>query len=909
MPTRTVQVPTFLGGISQQSPAIRRSNLVEDAKNVEFMATEGTIKRYPTQHVGSLGADLTGYKCLAMERDDADYAICIGDGDIKVFDAAGSAVTVRATGGYSYLSGLSYEDLRVQVFSDTAFVLNRDVVVTGSAGKTNPTWQQTFEAGVFVRNSNYSTEYSITIQTASMPSPVVCAFTTPGTTWERERNSAGQNYAAPTANQQNGIDPFIYDQTWNGATLRGPRVNGLEELSFNLGGASLGSNDPPIGGTYLDRNDFTFDPFNNEVFWVGAGALPAGNLRIINFDDSFISAFLQTNYIARKLIEQIERKVTTVTVEHPNNEDSSFRIHSTEAITVFEVRDSSGNDFMTGWSQSVQDLSELPLVFKHGAVVKITGQDSEATNDYFVEFITEDGVEGDWGQGTWNETVERGLASGGITASTMPHILQRKVASGGTGPVPDGQIFFDWEPFTWEERLAGDETTNKTPSFVDRKITDVFLVQNRLGFLSGTEVSLSESDEFGNFWRTTVLNIADSERLDFSASDLDGDILQHAVPFDQNLLVFTELGQAVVGGNPIISPNSVQAPQISSFRCYDTVEPVNAGRSLFFAQPNGDFSAIREYVPGAESEEFNDALVTLGAPRLLPAAIDRLVVSTVDQMLAVLPTDRSKIYLYQHLRAGGEQIQASWTTWEFTGTLVDVVFLDGRMLALITRDGTTFLERMDIGPGRSEDGQSFIPRLDSLYLMPVGTYDRATDTTTYQAAIDYPFTDDEPMALVAGETGSLPYGTPISITGQIGATRALQVRGDLSGQRVLAGRPYEARIELSQPLVKIPRGGGETALLNATQVVRSLQLWLEDSGYLKSTVEYIDADTSEEEFLDGVVDIGFFDDTLIRSGEFKVGVHSDVKEFRVILSSSDVLPFNIINGAWDIRVETRHPVV
>ena len=265
MPTRTVQVPTFLGGISQQSPAIRRSNLVEDAKNVEFMATEGTIKRYPTQHVGSLGADLTGYKCLAMERDDADYAICIGDGDIKVFDAAGDAVTVRATGGYGYLSGLNYEDLRVQVFSDTAFVLNREMVVTGTAGKTDPSWQQTFEAGVFVRNSNYSTEFSIKIKTAAMASAATCAFTTPGATYKRDRNSRGQNYPTPSPTQQAGTAPFVYNQDDSGNVLRGPRVNGLEELYFNLGGTQPAGNSPPTGGVDQDRNDFTFDPFTNEV--------------------------------------------------------------------------------------------------------------------------------------------------------------------------------------------------------------------------------------------------------------------------------------------------------------------------------------------------------------------------------------------------------------------------------------------------------------------------------------------------------------------------------------------------------------------------------------------------------------------------------------------------------------------
>ena len=495
----------------------------------------------------------------------------------------------------------------------------------------------------------------------------------------------------------------------------------------------------------------------------------------------------------------------------------------------------------------------------------------------------------------------------------MPHTLERKVAVDTSIPgVAQGEVYFEWKRFDWAERLAGDEETNKTPSFVGERIHDVFIVQNRLGFLAQTEVILSESNTFENFWRTTVLNIADSDRMDFSASDLDGDVLQHAIPFNQNFLVFTELSQAAVLGDPIISPSSVQAPQISSFRCYRDVEPVNAGRSLFFAQPNGDYTAIREYVPGRDGDQFDDALITLAAPRLLPAEIDRMVVSTVDQMVAVLPSSRDRLYLYQSLRAGGEQVQASWTTWEFQGDLVDAVFMNGRLFVLLQRDGVTNVERIEIGPGRSETGEAFIPRLDALYELSTGVYDRGTDTTTFSVAADYTFGDDEDMALVAGQGGELPFGTPISLVSKQGTQPGIPgtfvVRGNVAGQPVLAGRTYEARLELSKPLGKIPRGGGETAILNATQTVRQLHLYLEDTGYLKSTVEYIDEDSSEEEFLDALIDVGSFDNSIIRSGEFTAAVHADVNEFRLTLSSTDVLPFNIVNGTWDIRIETRHPI-
>lgn len=54
-------IPAFLGGISQQSRAIRPTNLVDDCANIEHLPSEGATKRYPTEHVETLSEDVGGY--------------------------------------------------------------------------------------------------------------------------------------------------------------------------------------------------------------------------------------------------------------------------------------------------------------------------------------------------------------------------------------------------------------------------------------------------------------------------------------------------------------------------------------------------------------------------------------------------------------------------------------------------------------------------------------------------------------------------------------------------------------------------------------------------------------------------------------------------------------------------------
>ena len=42
----------------------------------------------------------------------------------------------------------------------------------------------------------------------------------------------------------------------------------------------------------------------------------------------------------------------------------------------------------------------------------------------------------------------------------------------------------------WGQRTAGDDNTSPLPTFLDKKINDIFIYKNRLGFLSDEAVIL-----------------------------------------------------------------------------------------------------------------------------------------------------------------------------------------------------------------------------------------------------------------------------------------------------------------------------------------------------------------------------------------------------------------------------------
>ena len=51
----------------------------------------------------------------------------------------------------------------------------------------------------------------------------------------------------------------------------------------------------------------------------------------------------------------------------------------------------------------------------------------------------------------------------------------------------------------WVARDVGDDETNDHPSFIGKKIQQAFFHNNRLGFLSSDNVSMSQSKQFLTF--------------------------------------------------------------------------------------------------------------------------------------------------------------------------------------------------------------------------------------------------------------------------------------------------------------------------------------------------------------------------------------------------------------------------
>jgi hypothetical protein len=926
---------------------------------MEYLPTEGATKRFPTEHVGEYATTLdpAKTKVVAMARDDADYLVAVDDTAVHVFNSDGTIETVSAApGAFDYLSGADHSSFRFQQVADTLYVANTDVTVLGAPGRDFAPWVTESDAGVFVRQTEYGATYEVAtpLGTASVETQTDSA----NYASRVFSGSLGNVYAQPyriTAAQASGTEPILIGSTAeNGEFYNTVRANEIGDLdvrhldsayvSYTFAPANGStvlvtmtsepvsgppptsnfgtdySNGGPITAVSVERFDrdllavwLTPDPLLQAGEWVCFGNTGA------RADQSQLSP----TFVARQLALQLDGLGVTLEPAYMKEpsfdlvESSSFYMNTGDTVpeTPYSATITTGSgspgtdeDKILLWVDEVEQITKLPVFFKQGAVVRVTGDAASTDDDYFIQFTTDawrEQTEGDegafftysvdlFGRGVWRETAEPGLPTGGLDSSTMPHRLRRDSAGA-----------WSFQPVGWGTRPSGDNLTNPEPSFVGGRILDIFYHEDRLGFSSDANVIMSESGEIENFWRTSVLSLPGSDPIDVTLAALGGSSVYHVVPFDRKLFAFSEEAQAVIDGSGgPLTPSTVSAKVTGRYRTSPAISPVSQRNSLFAPYTTGGSTQLRELVPGQYEGDLQAVETTLAVPRLLPNTVRKIMPSSGGDDIICL-TDEGKLFLYQYLRAGNESYMSAWGRWDFPGgVVVDAAELQDTVYLFINRDSKLRLERVNVGAGRGDLTGAFKPRMDRLATIVGGSYDIVSNTTAF--SVPYDFAPGDTMLLVS-QGASVEYGAPLTVSGTDPATDTITVPGDWSGETVWVGQEYDCQLVMTRPVVQSSsQDGGRTSVVGGNTHVRDVVITLTDTGYLLATVESVGQNTTTEEFLADRTDVGEITPSVLSSREFQIPIHASSDEFRLTLSNKTPMPCTLVNGAWAIRFNSRY---
>lgn len=553
------------------------------------------------------------------------------------------------------------------------------------------------------------------------------------------------------------------------------------------------------------------------------------------------------------------------------------------------VKDGFGNQNALSYSGKVSAVTKLPPIAPDGYIMQVSGEKNSDDDDFYVKW---DDLHKIWKETIAPKTPYR------INPRNMPHAIVREA---------DGSFMLKKLP--WVDRGAGNEDTNPDPSFIGRKISDIFFYRNRLGVISDEAIILSSTNDFFNFWFKSAAAIADTDPIDVSVSSNKVVTLTHAVPFARELMLFSREGQFVLSSDNVMTPKSVKCDQITNFDYNPSVQPISVGPSIFFINDRVNHSSLMRYYSLQDVADLKDAEdVSSHIPTYIPKGITRISGNTTENVVTLVNTNNpNTVYCYKFILQDGVSKQQAWFKWTFGYTGTEVVlaeFIDATVYFLINSPNGLFLDKAQLtGNALDFEDEPFRLFMDRKveYKVPTSAkynnFDNYTEVSLKDIYQYSPRNTGEYVFYLVNKDG---YLIEISEWDDNGVFR---VNGDLRGQKVFVGMSYYFYTKLSKQNIKKPTDNGGVV----SEDEGRLQLRYYWFNYSNSGVFdcYVDNDIKNKHFKyrftgktlgESSTKLGI---NKVFTGKYKFPVQDNNSEVVISLSSNNPQPLNIISGGWE----------
>ena len=358
--------------------------------------------------------------------------------------------------------------------------------------------------------------------------------------------------------------------------------------------------------------------------------------------------------------------------------DNTIYLTHTAAIDVKAVAGLDGKDLRV-FQDSVDSFNRLPEQAFNNQVVKVSNTSADK-DDYYLKFIADNGVSG---KGYWEETVAP-TVSLGLDPATMPVVLLNM--GDGTFRVAqlNGDETINGLPLQWENRLVGDDDSNSHPSFVGSNIADIFLFNNRLGFLTQDNVSMSQAGDYWNFYHKTATTQTVADPIDLSCASIKPAVLHSVVPIPQGLLLFSANQQFLMeaGDGDAWTPANVTIRSLSNYECDKYIKPADLGSTVMFVSKNPSWSRAFEIFTRGQKEAPSVNESSKIVPEWIPESITNAIGSSQNGLWVASARDSTYLYLFRYYEEGDERKMASWVRWDLYSNVIQTAFQNDTLYVL-----------------------------------------------------------------------------------------------------------------------------------------------------------------------------------------------------------------------------------
>jgi hypothetical protein len=911
-----------VSGVSQQPPALKLPTASDSMDNCWPSVVSGVSKRPPTEFVANLGTAFTSTaigQIVNRTGHNTQFIITIADGNLRVLDFFGNEKTVNFPKGKDYLvasdPASSFRFVNIQ---DTTFILNTTVPVTfNNYGElTTAVYQpdgqvyttgdlpdpNSIGLGIVYYVTSTDTYYQNTIHAATSDA---FAWQSVGSLLNSAPSGATIVTSLPSATSAGVVVYYRTSYTvtkwvyYNGTLIPVSSTayhyqkyqsyqTAYASSSYNywasvsvssiVSGINAGRRDPTKMGTVFVTNSVANVNYNVYI----NGTLKATYLTPKGVDAS--SSVPGTADIATQLKSDLVSNGYTV-----EQNGSTLTITNMTSTDTIQGTSSGGDKLVKCWRNKVATFGDLPPNSPVGRILKISGDLQNAQDDYYVVMSADN---------TWQETY--GWNGGaGVDPTTMPWVL-----------LHNADDTFTFITHVWRDRGCGDAISGHVPSFAGDGINDMFLFAGRLGFINDTNIVLSETFRYENFFRTTLASIQDSDPVDFTVATRNDDTLRHVIPFNKDLLIMADKSQYRFQYGQSLGPKSVQVVFTTAFNVSASVRPANMGNSVYFVDDASTyrFGKAFEYFPRPNQQGDDADEVTEPVPNYIPAGIKFLAGSPRMEMLTIGTSgDPGSLYCYKFFWAGDKKIQNAWHRWTFTDS--DKVYwggyVDNYLYLLLKRGTNVYLEKVRCDEEAVLSGNTKA-MLDKQVFYKVGS---SGSTVVYSGGfttITLPYTYTTTPQVVGNNGTEIGINIPVTV---VDSTH-IKLTGDFTAYDLTVGIPYTMSFTLSSPYVRKATQTGQIAVLDGRLAVRYLNLVYSQTTYFKATLarkgyptQYIDKFTTfSANQMDNVnISLGV---TPVVDGKLRIPILAHNIDFTLTISNDS--PFNCIlqSGEW---WATYHP--
>jgi len=534
-----------------------------------------------------------------------------------------------------------------------------------------------------------------------------------------------------------------------------------------------------------------------EVQRNGATTVHTGTYLVPNGDTPSHAQMVGTEYIAEQVFNDFDLNDLAADGFDIVLEGSVIYFKNVTDDFAIRVFDDFNNNGAVAFKGRIQRFSALPAVAPEGFQLEVIGDSATGVDNYYVRFekIQEDDL-----IGIWRETAGPGVKDT-IDASTMPFSLEA---------LDDGT--FEFGPVEWTTRKAGTEVTLPPPSFLGRKLNDVFVFRNRLGFVARDSIVLSSSNDLFNFFGLTVTGVLDTAPIDVSAADSASDI-HAATPFQDSLILWGTRKQIALLSDAVLTPRSVSLRPLTQYACSPLVRPVVLGQEVFFPKTVGEFSRLQAYTvrPDGLNYEADDA--TVQAPKYFPGDIRVLAASPlVNTTVAIAPSAPNTLWVYKSYWEAGQKIQSAIYRWTFPATMrmLHAAFEGERFIIVWDEADGAYMGQLELAEGYSDPGTSYLTHLDRR----VSSDDLAAPSYSPDVTrILLPYLPTEKTRVVSRAPDAEP--SEVAVVDSFGDDPTdgfyIDVVGDWSARDFWVGDLFPMEFTLSPIYFRRALGGGGTA--------------------------------------------------------------------------------------------------